>query len=73
MPPTYGDFDKKNDKKGRKKLGKKENSQYFFENDIGLYYGKFGVFYNEHSRKWAVLWGKWLVAFLKSAVLWGKR
>ena len=50
-----------------------DNSIIFFENDIGLYYGKFDVFCNEHLRKWAVLWGKWLVTFLKSVVLWGKR
>ena len=55
------------------KVRKNENSQYFFENEIGLYYGEFDVFCNRHSKKWAVLWGKPLVTLCKSAVIWGKR
>ena len=55
-----------------KKVGENENSQYFFENEIGLYYGQFDVFCNIHSGNWDVLWGKPLVTLRKSVVLWGK-
>ncbi len=41
--------------------------------ELRLYYGKFETFFENGSWKWAVLWGKWLVTFLKSAVLSGKR
>ena len=39
------------DKKKLKMKGyfpKKENLQYFFQNEIGLYYSKFDDFYNKH-------------------------
>ena len=55
------------------KVRKNENSQYFFENEIGLYYGECDVFCNMYSGNLAVLLGKPLVTFCKSVVLGGKR
>ena len=48
------------------KVRKNKNSQYFFENEIALYYGQFDVFCKIHSENWAILWGKPLVTLCKS-------
>ena len=44
---TCRDVDKK-ELKNEGIFSKKENLQYFFQNEIGLYYSKFDDFYNKY-------------------------
>ena len=55
VPATYEEFRQKKSKNMTEKVRKNKNPQYFFENEIGLYYEQFDVFCNIHSGNWAVL------------------